>query len=127
MLALDRSCDSSRAQNCTKSQHLLLSPPSSLALERPLLTYPRALLSLVLSVRVQSQGVLHNLAILDLGDLFLFSVPTVGPSCLFLYSPKSTFQMSDEKKVEVGSGWIVTMEVGLNRLNLTTWVKQASS
>lgn len=101
--------------------------PSSVALERPLLAYPRALLSLVLSVRVQSQRVLHNLAILDLGDLFLFLVPTV---CLPVFSyahPNPHFKCLMRKKVGVGGVWVVTMEVSLNRLNLTTWMKRAIS
>lgn len=101
--------------------------PSSVALERPLLAYPRALLSLVLSVRVQSQRVLYNLAILDLGDLFLFLVPTV---CLPVFSyahSNPRFKCLMRKKVGVGGVWVVTMEVSLNRLNLTTWMKRAIS
>lgn len=76
--------------------------PSSVALERPLLAYPRALLSLVFSVRVQSQRVLHNLAILDLGGLVSLLGSHCLPSCLFSCPPQPPCQMSDEKK---SRGW----------------------
>lgn len=128
MVALDRSCGSSRAQNCTRSQNLLLSPSLISSSGEASACPPRALLSLVLSVRVQSQRVLHNLAILDLGDLFLFLVPTV---CLPVFSyahPNPHFKCLMRKKKRRGDGvWVVTMEVSLNRLNLTTWMKRAIS
>lgn len=113
-------------------------PPSSVALERPLMSYSRALLSLELSGRVQSQSFLHTLAILDLGDLFLLlslSTALLWARPAFSCTHSNPHLKCLERK-EVGvaggwwlvaGGWVVTMEVGFNRLNLTTWMEQASS
>lgn len=89
------------------------------------MSYSRALLSLELSGRVQSQSFLHTLAILDLGDLFLLLSLycfALVPSCLLLYSLQSPSQMSGEERS--GGGWRLVAGGWRLGSNNGSWLQQ---
>lgn len=98
--------------------------PSSVVPERPQLSYPRVSLCSRAGSSLRGSETTWPSGILGIRLLSLFPLLCCRPFLLFLVL---THVYGEGKKVGAGGGWVVTIQVGLSRLNLTTWIKQGIS